>query len=69
MIASSNLTWWEWWLCAFEAGAMACLFGLFSQRRNWFARMCLALTYLFAAASVFCALLGVIRLMRSLWAG
>ena len=22
MIASSNLAWWEWWLCAFEAGAV-----------------------------------------------
>ena len=68
MIAPSNLAWWEWWLGAFETGAVACLFGLFSQRRNWFARVCLALTYLFAAVSVLCALLGIIRLVRSLLA-
>jgi hypothetical protein len=69
MIAPSNLAWWEWWLCAFEAGAVACLFGLFAETRNWFARVCLALSLLFFVASVFCSMLGIIRFVRWVWAG
>jgi hypothetical protein len=60
----SDLAWWELLLCAFLTGAVACLFGLFAEPRNWFARVCLTLTYLFVAASVFFVLLDVIRFVR-----
>jgi hypothetical protein len=60
----SDLAWWELLLSAFLSGAVACLFGLFSDKRNWFARLCLALTYLFVAASVFYVLVCVIRFVR-----